>query len=218
TEPATAISSLAGTDTLFALLRKLGKKPLDRSTYGTGFPAVFSHLIQVTHPKPTDTPAEFAALAKAAVKDGKVPAERFLELAFFAPQWLRHVAAFVGWPGYEEAVYWFQAHDPGAHHYDPKTMGNGDDNGDEDEGTKPDRPKTGWEALLAERTPLTESERAEGAVDAAWFWRVFEPLGGRKWEALAAAAEYAASSGSGHKKALFLAQVLRGKAEKRGVK
>src|SRR5262249_31027724 len=182
-EPAHSVQALDGTDTLFTLLRKLGNKKLERSSYGQGYNAVFSHLILATWPKPDkDTPEQFAALAKAAVKEGKVSFERLLELAFFAPQWLKHVAAFINWPGYEEAVYWFQAHVSGARHYDPKTMGvveeSEDDSDDED--TPPgERKKTGWEALLAERTPLSVTERGEGAVDAEWFWRVFEPLGAK---------------------------------------
>jgi hypothetical protein len=212
-EPAQSIQSLRGTDTLFRLLRKLGKKRFERSAYGTGFAAVFSHLIQVTYPLDTDTPEDFAAQAKALLKEGKVPAERFLELAFYAPQWIKHVAAFVGWPGFEEAVYWFQAHISGARHFDPKEM----EATDEEPEETPDGPrkKTGWEAMLAERTTLTEAERTEGAVDAAWFWRAFEPLGSKRWDALAAAAKYASSYGGGAKKAQFLGLVLRGKAKKR---
>lgn len=231
TAPAKAINSLVGADMLFTLLRKLGKKKLERSSYGSGYASVFSHLISATHPKPTDTPEDFAALAKAAVKDGKVPEGRFLELAFYAPQWLKFVAAYLGWPGYEEGMYWFQAHIPDSRHFDP-TKGEveeeneydyDDDDTDDDEdedgekaaAPKQTGPKSGWEKLLAERTPLTTQDRREGAVDAAWFWRAFEPLGGKKWEAMAAAAKYSTSYGSGAKKAAFLSSVLRGKVKKR---
>lgn len=231
TKPAGQINSLTGTDVLFKLFRKLGRRKLERSAYGSGYSAVFTNLIKVTHPGPADTPEQFAELAKALVKEGKVPAERFLDLVFAAPQWLPHAAPFFGWPGFEEAVYWFQAHDPNASHYDPddgEIVAADDDDDDDydsdidDEGdgataapAQPAAPKTAWEKLLAERTTLTSEDRNEGAVDAAWFWRAFEPLGSKKWDALAAAAKYASGYGGGHKKALFLSQVLRGKAKKR---
>ncbi|HZZ73948.1 MAG TPA: DUF4132 domain-containing protein, partial [Pirellulales bacterium] len=64
-----------------------------------------------------------------------------------------------------------------------------------------------WQRLILERTPLTESDRDEGAIDVAWFRRTHAQLGDQRWQALAAAARFAANP-SQAKRAQFIANVL----------
>ncbi|MGL4554188.1 MAG: DUF5724 domain-containing protein, partial [Gemmataceae bacterium] len=83
------VSACFGLDLLMRLLAALGTRPFVDSYYSRlGRAEVFTHLISVCHPLPADTPERFAEAVEAA----KVPAERLLQLAFIAPQWLRHVA------------------------------------------------------------------------------------------------------------------------------
>jgi hypothetical protein len=78
-----------------------------------------------------------------------------------------------------------------------------------------------WKALISERTALTLEELQEGAVDVAWFHRVYSSLGPKRWPQLREAAKYAAAA-QGHKRALLLSDVMLGKAMKtelvRGIK
>jgi HEAT repeat protein len=187
TVPALALKSVHGQDNLVRLLHALGKDNLARGRdyQNLSRSRVFTHLIEVTHPAEAETPAAFARRMRA---EGFAE-QRLIDLAFHAPQWVRHVEAYLGWPEFPDGVWWFIAH---ARDADPM----------ED-----------WDAVIGERTRLTREELAEGAVDVAWFHRVFDALGPDRWERLSAAAKYA-SWAMGYKRAQFLADVLLGKAKK----
>jgi hypothetical protein len=191
--PALALARCLGADLLLRLTQALGKKPFSgNADTSTARGEVLTHLVKVTHPRPADTPEAFTA----AVKEAGPPRGRLLELAFTAPQWLAHVEHAVGWKGLREGVWWFLAHTPGA----SQVLEAGSVNR--------------WERLIRERSPLTDEERGEGAVDVAWFRRAYEPLGKKRWDALAEASK-CGSAGDGHRKATLLADVLLGRAKKR---
>src|SRR5205085_3560955 len=108
TRAANDIGQVRGTDTLFRLIAALGKTGYstgDRYSTSQNKPAVLTHLIRQAVPTDADTPAAFAAAVKAAVAGGLFPIERVAEFGLLNPRWVPHVAAAVGWPGYEEAVY-----------------------------------------------------------------------------------------------------------------
>jgi hypothetical protein len=216
TGPAKALASLPGTATLLRVLARLGSKKLMRGTWGTGRAETFTHLIAVTYPGPQDTKEDFAV----AMKQAGVSRERLLELAFLAPAWLDHIEYALGWPGLKEGVWWYLAHTPlgrpgvGVGDDEPDFDFDDEDFGDTAEEGLEQRRLSPWEKILSERTPLTGEQRGGGAVDAAWFYRVYEPLGKKRWEALAQAAKYGCTSGAGHKKPIRLAEVLLGKAKK----
>jgi hypothetical protein len=189
--PATALRSIYGVNLLVCFLRILGKEALARSSpYDRPLSrqGVFSHLVEVTYPRETDTPESFASQMKRA----GIPEVRLIELAFHAPQWVSHVELCLGWPGFAEGVWWFIAH---SRYGDP---------GEEQEA---------WERRIRERTPLTPEELCEGAVDVAWFQSVWQAVGPRRWNALRDACKYGCS-GQGHRQALLLSDVLLGKAKK----
>ena len=148
---------------------------------------VLSHLILRSTPLPTDTHETFAER----VRRMAIPEAQLIELALYAPQWAGHVQHLLGWDGFEDGVWWLQAH------------------------TKDDRAwslgdlKELWAADISERTPLTAGELMEGAVDVGWFHRVFAQLGGERWSALEAAAKYG-TSGPGHTRAQLFARALAG--------
>lgn len=214
-EPAKRIMSLYGIDRLMTVLGVLGKKPFARATYGEGRAEVLTHFAQVTYPAEGETPEAFALAARKA----GLSRERLLELGFAAPQWLDHVEHAVGWSGLKEGAWWFLAHMPGArsgvggaededHDFDDFD----DDDLDEMDERQEQRLDP-WERIIRDRTTLTEEERNDGAIDAGWFHRAFEPLGGKRWEALGAAAKFGCT-GNAHKKALLLSDALLGKAKK----
>ncbi|MGL4555117.1 MAG: DUF4132 domain-containing protein, partial [Gemmataceae bacterium] len=131
---------------------------------------------------------------------------RLLQLAFIAPQWLRHVAQAVGWDGLHEGVWWLFAH---------TTSGWGAAWASEDVMKPGFVLKDIWGRVLRERTALTDAERGEKMVDVDWFRRAYEPLGKRRWDALLVAAKSGPGGRSSAKKAAFLADVIHGRAKKK---
>jgi HEAT repeat protein len=222
TPAAEALQSLWSADTLLRILTALGKMGFR----GSGREPTLTHLARITFPKPEDTPEEFAQRMRAAIAEGQFPEERLLELSFIAPQWVNFVEQFVGWAGYSEALYWFLAHmrswgltelaAVGAGVEEEEEVGAEDAEDEDDEENATDRqPKlSAWERLILERTPLSDSERGAGAIDVAWFRRTYEQLGGKRWQALADTAKFAAGSNQA-RKAKLIAEVLLGKASRK---
>lgn len=190
TLPALQLQSVEGVEILVRLLHALGDAALKRGyNFGNlGRVPVLSHLLRVCYPGPSEAPQAVADRLRAEGFSEK----RLIELAFFAPQWVQHVEAYLGWEQFAEGVWWFLAH----------TREGGVTDSDE-----------AWTAWLSERTALTAEELEEGAVDVAWFRRVYSALGPKRWAALDEAAKYASRS-HGYKRAQFLADVLLGKARK----
>ena len=185
-----------GRDVLIRILRAIGRDPKLQRTYSWGANsqgkmAVFSHLIRVTMPRKEDTPEAFAA----DVKSEKISDNVLLTVAFYAPQWARHVQEAVGWPMFAEAVWWFHAHTK--------------DNMWQVEA----HVRESWNAEIRKLTPLELSDLMEGAVDVDWFHRTFEALGPERWKRLDEFAKYA-SSGGGHKRAQLFAQAMLGQIDK----
>jgi hypothetical protein len=194
TTPATALRHAGGADVLARLVGALGKDKFVRNYEWreANRAGVFSRLVRRTHPGPDDTLDSFAERMKAA----KVPEQRVVEVAVYAPQWARHAEAMLGWPQLAEAVWWLHAH----------TKESGWGYGNESE------VREGWAAEIAGLTPLTSEDLTEGAVDVAWFRRVRETLGEQRWAAVDDAARYASSAG-GHKRAQLYADAMLGKLD-----
>lgn len=192
-EPAAALRAVRGMPWCFALLRALGDEAFRRSAdafNSGGKVSALSRLLRVTLPGPDDTPAAFCA---ALAGQGFMP-ERLIDLAVFAPQWAAHVEAALGWPEFAAAVWWLYAHTRDQHWSVDRDI------------------RDGWAAQVAERTPLSDADLAGGAVDVAWFGRVYSALGQERWEQLYAAAGYA-SSGTGHARARLFADAMLGRLD-----
>jgi Family of unknown function (DUF5724)/Domain of unknown function (DUF4132)/HEAT repeats len=186
TSAALALKYSGGLDVLARTLKALGREKLVRGwTYDDeARVTVFSRIVRATHPGPGDRPERFAATVK-------LPDARLVELAAYAPQWARHVEAAVGWPGLADAIWWMHAHTK------------------DDSWTVEQEIREAWAAEVAERTPLSADELLDGAVDVAWFERVYAALGEQRWPALDKAAKYC-STGGGHKRAQLFADAIRG--------
>lgn len=153
-------------------------------------PDVFSHIIRATFPAETDTPEAFAA----AVRTAGLGEQRLLELAVYAPQWSEHVERALGWADLTEGVWWIHAHT-------------------RDRGWSVDQElRERWRAQIAQRTPLDAEDLLDGAVDVAWFKRVRDGLGKKRWEALYDLARFAASGG-GHTRAQLFADAMLGQVK-----
>ncbi len=190
TPAALCLRSAGGLDTLIRLLKALGRTGFIRGWIynDQGRTAVFSKLLRSTFPEEGDTPERF----REAVEAAKIPAKRLVEVAVYTPQWARYVEHALGWPEFEEAVWWVHAHTK-------------DDRWSVDEDIRET-----WTAQASERTPLTAQNLIDGAVDVTWFHRVYQGLGADRWSILDDAAKYA-SGGGGHKRAQLFADAMLGR-------
>lgn len=232
TVPAPAISALRGIETLRRILHALGKADFKPGRYwSVGSQQerreILTQLAKVTFPADGETADDFVRIMRDAVKEGQFPEERLLQLAFLAPQWTKSLEAYTGWDQMSEGVYWFLAHmrylscsadnaadgeTAPADGEEAATASDGEENAD---GTgRPERKLSPWERLILERTPLTNTERAEGAIDVPWFVRTHALLGNRRWLELAAAARFAANA-SQARRAQFIADVLLNKVKRK---
>ncbi len=183
------VASIEGADVTLELLARLGRSTLVRgyAWNNDGREAVYSRLIQISHPAADDTPERVADL----VVNHRIKDRRLIELVMFAPQWAPTVEAVLDWDGLEDAIWWFHAH------------------------TKDDRwsveaeIRETWAAMSAERTPLAAVDLTEGAVDVEWFGRAHARLGPERWAVLHKAAKLA-SGGSGHRRAQIFAEAMLG--------
>jgi hypothetical protein len=224
TKPATEVRQVVGVHTLLALVAALGKagftKPAGYS-HSLNKPAVLTTLIRRSVPLPGDTIEAFAAAAHTAVAAGRFEMELVVELGLVNPRWVRHVAATINWPDYEEAVYWFIAHSGSSWE---KELGAADTEDVEDIDDEEEAPATGaekpedlWQTIVKARTNLTAEQRADGLIDVAWFHQAYAAVGNdRRWDAIEAAARFL-GYGQGHRKAARLADVLLGRTNKKGI-
>ncbi|MBN1318590.1 MAG: DUF4132 domain-containing protein [Anaerolineales bacterium] len=194
--PALALRYSGGTDTLIKILKALGRGKLVRGWIYDNISkeCVFSHLIRVSGPLPSDSPDSFS---EAATKAGITP-KRLLELAVYAPQWAKLVEHAVEWPGLEEAVWWIHAHSKG------------------DRWEVAQEIRELWNAQVREYTSLTSDELVDGAVDVGWFSRIYNILGQERWEQIINNAKFA-SGGGGHTRAQLFAQAMLGLVDKEAV-
>ncbi|HTE18818.1 MAG TPA: DUF5724 domain-containing protein, partial [Armatimonadota bacterium] len=188
--PALALRRCEGLDTLLGVLRALGSAPFIRGWTDDGLSkaSVFSHLTRSTFPTEADTHGEFAERARAA----GLSETRLVEVAVYAPQWAGHVEHALGWPGLASGVWWVHAHTKDV------------------SWTVDGEIREVWNAEVNEYTPLTGQDLLDGAVDVAWFHRVYGMLGPDHWKALDQAARYA-SGGGGHKRAQLFADAMLGR-------
>ncbi|MEO0708337.1 MAG: DUF5724 domain-containing protein, partial [Cyanobacteria bacterium J06649_5] len=193
TAPALSLSAITGIPTLIRLLQNFGTEKFARGWLrdSQSKAAVFSHLFRISFPAEADTPADFAKQVKAA----DIPEQRLIELAVYAPQWARYVEHLLRWKDLAEAVWWFHAHT-------------------KDNAWQVDQEiRDLWSAQIAELTPLSSQDLIDGAVDVAWFQRIYKQLKPARWTQLDNAAKYA-SGGGGHKRAQLFADSMTGKTDR----
>lgn len=189
---ARALKSIAGMSTVIQLIQALDRDKLVRhySYNSLSKASVFSHLMRISFPAADDTPAEFALR----VQSAQIQPANLIQFAFYAPQWVNYIEQALGWDGFAEAVWWFHAH--------TKDTG----------WTVEADVRETWVAQISERTPLAAESLVDGAVDVAWFHRLYQTLNADRWQQLYEAAQYA-SSGAGHQRAKLFADAMLGHLE-----
>jgi hypothetical protein len=192
-EPVTKLRYLESAAHVFGALHCLGATDLKRGySYSSdlGKADVLSRLVKVAFPTPDDTPASFAAQAK----EYLIGEQRLIELGLYAPQWARFVEYALGWDGYAEAAYWLHAHTKDRQWSVDAAI------------------RDSWRAQTSEYTPLDAETLLQGAVDVAWFHRVYQRLGAKRWDRLYDAAKLCAG-GTGHVRARLFADAMLGRVK-----
>jgi hypothetical protein len=209
TGAARALESVYGLDLLCRLLSALGARGFDRRDYGETRAAVFTRLVKRCFPTPEDTPEAFAERMRDLVKRKVIAADVPLQLAFINPRWVFNVEHYLGLTGLSEAVWWFFAHMPFETPNLPESLEKQIFEARKGAKDIPDP----WEVMVHERTTLSDEDREEGAVDTAWFQRVFNVVGPKRWQELMDACKFACNDNS-YRNAMRLADVLRGKGKR----
>jgi hypothetical protein len=190
TDAARTLRYIGGADVLVRVLKALGKESFVRgsSSSADNRASVFSHLARATFPGDDDTSEAFTQR----IKKAGIGEKKLVETALYAPQWARHVEAALGWPLFAEAVWWLHAHTKDSQwSVDAET-------------------RESWAAEISDKTPLLSEDLLGGAVDVAWFHRVYSVLGEARWKTLDEAAKFTSSSG-GHKRAQLFADAMLGR-------
>jgi hypothetical protein len=189
TPAALNLRAIVGADWFIRILQALDALHLKRGySYDNESKAkTLSHLLRVSFPGPDETPELFVTRAKAA----RLTTQQLIEAAVYAPQWAHFIEQVLGWRSFADAVWWIHAHTRERNWYVDQAI------------------REFWEAQIAERTPLTGSDLYDGAVDVAWFRRVYAALGKSRWEMLYQAAKYS-SGGIGHTRAQLFADAMLG--------
>ncbi|MBX3386769.1 MAG: DUF4132 domain-containing protein [Phycisphaeraceae bacterium] len=207
------IQHAGGADVLLRCLVALGKSGIKRTRTWRedSRQANLTDLIAATIPAERETPERFAELVRRAGfmpapssrRTGAVKApspaglteDALIDAAVYVPHWARHIDHALGeqWRGVEDAVWWIHAHTKGSDYRINYGI------------------RQKWQASIAERTPLTEDELRDGAVDVDWFRRAYAALGPKRWARLDESAKYA-TSGAGHRRAQLFAAAMTGGA------
>ncbi len=183
------ITYIQGIEYLIRILMALGKDTLSRETYYSWYYSsshntkkeVLCRLLKACYPaKGDDGKALGKALSKTSIK-----ADRLVEVAMYAPQWIDIIQEYLGWKGLKSGCYYFMAHMN--ERFDDQKM-----------------------AMIAKYTPLSREELQDGAFDIDWFREAYGVLGEKNFELLYKAAKYI-SDGQKHSRARKYADAATGK-------
>lgn len=182
------ITYIQGIGYLVRILMALGKDPLSRDAYyswyyggGNSKKEVLSRLLKVCYPAKEDN----GQVLKKALKGTSIKAERLVEVAMYAPQWIDVIQDYLGWEGLKSGCYYFMAH-------------------------MNERFDDQKKAVIARYTPLEAEELQDGAFDIDWFRECYEMLGEKNFSLLYKAAKYI-SDGQKHSRARKYADAATGK-------
>ena len=182
------ISYIRGIPWLIRILMALGKDPLSRDVYyywsygrDQSKRGVLSQLLKACYPAQGD---DGKALGEA-LKGTSIKADRLVEVAMYAPQWIDIIERYLGWAGLKSGCYYFMAH----------------------MNEKFDDQK---KAVIARYTPLSDEELQDGAFDIDWFRECYGLLGEKNFGSLYKAAKYICD-GQKHSRARKYADAATGK-------
>lgn len=189
TGAALCLQSVWGCENLASIIKAFGRESFARTTSWVEHSKeqVLSELIRCCYPKPDETIEDL----RKHFDPLNLSESRLVELAMFVPRWAQLVEEIIGWPHLADAVWWIHAHTRSAGYRDDSIT-----------------------TALTARTALSADDLTEGAVDVAWFHRVYDALGTKRWAAVDAAAKYA-SSGGGHTRARLFSEAMLGEVSKK---
>lgn len=184
----TGVSYIQGISWLVRILMALGKDPLSRDAYYYWYyspdhskKSVLSLLLKACYPAEGDD----KTVLRQALKGTDIRADRLVEAAMYAPQWIDIVEEYLGWAGLKSGCYYFMAH-------------------------MNERFDDQKKAVITRYTPLSAEELQDGAFDIDWFRECYGLLGEKNFSILYKAAKYI-SDGQKHSRARKYADAATGK-------
>lgn len=182
------ITYIEGIGYLVRILMALGKDTLGRETYYSWYYSavytkkeVLSLLLKACYPAKGD---DAKALGKA-LSQANISAQRLVEVAMYAPQWMDIIQEYLGLEGLKSGCYYFMAHMD--ERFDDQKL-----------------------AMIAKYTPLSGEELQGGAFDIDWFQEAYGKLGEKNFSMLYKAEKYI-SDGQKHSRARKYADAASGK-------
>ena len=182
------ISYIQGASWLIRILMALGKDPLSRDAYycwsynpDHSKRGVLSQLLKACYPAQGDS----GQTLKEALKGTSIKADRLVEVAMYAPQWIDIIEEYLGFAGLKSGCYYFMAH-------------------------MNERFDDQKKAIITRYTPLSDEELQDGAFDIDWFRECYRLLGEKNFSLLYKAAKYI-SDGQKHSRARKYADAATGK-------
>lgn len=182
------VTYVRGSEYLVRILMALGNDTLSRETYyswyyssGKTRKEVLSYLLKASYPAESDN----GAVLKQKIKGTSIKADRLVEVAMYAPQWIDVIEENLGWKGLKSGCYYFMAHM--------------DESFDDQK-----------KAMIARYTPLSAEDLQKGAFDIDWFQEVYGMLREKNFALLYKAAKYI-SNGQKHARARKYADAASGK-------
>jgi len=182
------ISYIRGIFWLVRILMALGRDTLSRDAYyywsysqDHSKRGVLSQLLKACYPAKGDN----GRVLKKALEGTSIKADRLVEVAMYAPQWIDIIEEYLGWAGLKSGCYYFMAH-------------------------MNERFDDQKKAIITRYTPLSDEELQDGAFDIAWFRECYGLLGEENFSSLYKAAKYI-SDGQKHSRARKYADAAAGK-------
>lgn len=182
------ITYITGIPYFVRILKALGNDTLGREAYYSWYYTsayskkdVLSRLLKSCYPAREDQ----AQGLKEALESTGIKAERLVEAAMYAPQWVDLIEQCLGWKGLKSGCYYFMAHMNET--FDDAKL-----------------------AMIAKYTPLSADELQGGAFDIDWFKEAYGLLGEKNFGMLYKAAKYI-SDGQKHSRARKYADAASGK-------
>lgn len=180
------LSVVFGADRLIKIVKAMGKESFSRSSYGNEKRDLLTYLVRNSYPLDEHDADK--------LKDSGISAQRLVEIAMLAPQWIDVIASVLDWDGFKEGCYYFIAHMK--------------ESGDEEK-----------KAEIARYTNLDPLDLRDGAFDMEWCREVYGRLGEERFKLLYQAAKFLCDN-SFHTRARKYADACLGfvkKEELRGI-
>lgn len=183
------LKKLSGAEYYIRAIDAMQKYHFERGEdfYGDDRASVFSRIVRISRPLPTDTVEVFAEL----VKKYNISRKKLIESAMYSPAWLALTGKYLNIENLEMAGWYFHAHVSEFFSAEKETC-------------------------VARYSAITPAEFNDGAFDRQWFADAVNAVGEKVFAELYNAAKYI-SGGANHRRSQIFADAAQGKLDKSAI-